>query len=135
MIELKDKETQLDDDLRSCVEWRFKDAGLMQYSFADEVIDMLTEISDEYGGEIDAIDEMRRNGVDGYFIQFTFEDDALDFYREHAVDIENFIEECEDEYGKLPAIDRPHYKGAVYLVLKLIISKLYFQLEEEECFG
>lgn len=134
MIELKEKETQLDEDLRSCVEWRFKEADLMRFSFADEVIDMLTEISDEYGGEIDAIDEMRRNGVDGYFIQFTFEDDALDFYREHAVDIERFLNECEDEYCMPFTIKRPHYQGAVYLVLKLIISKLYLQLEEEECF-
>ena len=134
MIELKEKETQLDDDLRSCVEQRFKDAGLIQYSFADEVIDMLTEISDDFGGEIDAIDDINENGAEGYFTQFIYEEDALDFYRKHAVDIENFLEECEDEYGKLPAIDRPHYQGAVYLVLKLIISKLYFQLEDEGCF-
>lgn len=134
MIEQKEKETQLDDDLRSCVEWRFKEADLMRFSFADEVIDMLTEISDDYGGEIDAIDDINEHGVEGYFTQFIYDEDALDFYRMHAVDIENFIEECEDEYGKLPAIDRPHYKGAVYLVLKLIISKLYFLLEDEGCF-
>lgn len=135
MIEQKEKETQLDDDLRSCVEWRFKEADLMRFSFADEVIDMLTEISDSYGGEIDAIADMYESGFDVSLTQFDDDEYTLDFYRKHAVDIENFIEECEDEYGKLPAIDRPHYKGAVYLVLKLIISKLYFQLEEEECFG
>lgn len=134
MIELKEKETQLDDDLRSCVEWRFKDAGLMQYSFADEVIDMLTEISDEYGGEIDAIDEITKWGVDGYFIQFTFEDDALDFYREHAVDIERFLNECEDEYCMPFTIKRPHYQGAIYLMLRLVIFKLHSQLEDEGCF-
>lgn len=134
MIELKEKETQLDDDLRWCVEWRFKKADLIRFSFADEVIGMLAEISDDFGGEIDAIDDINKNGAEGYFTQFIYEEDALDFYRKHAVDIENFLEECEDEYGKLPAIDRPHYQGAVYMMLNLVISKLYFQLENEGCF-
>lgn len=134
MIELKEKETQLDEDLRWTLEWRFKDADLMRFSFADEVIDMLTEISDDFGGEIDAIDDINENGVEGYFTQFIYEEDALDFYRKHAIDIESFIEECEDEYGKLPAIDRPHYQGAIYMMLNLVISKLYFQLEDEGCF-
>lgn len=134
MDKLIEKQTQLDDDLRWYVEQRFKDADLMRFSFADEVIDMLTEISDGFGGEIDAIADIKENGAEGYFTQFIYDEDALVFYSKHAIDIESFTEECEDEYGKLPAIDRPHYKGAIYLMLNLVISKLYFLLESEGCF-
>lgn len=134
MIELKEKETQLDEDLRSCVEWRFKKADIIRFSFADEVIDMLTEISDDYGGEIDAIDDINKNGAEGYFMQFIYDEDSRDFYSKHAIDIESFIEECEDEYDMSFTIKRPHYQGAIYLMLDLVMSKLYFLLEDEGCF-
>lgn len=134
MNELKEKQTQLDDDLRWCVEQRFKRADLMRFSFADEVIDMLTEISDDYGGEIDAIADINDNGAEGYFMQFIYDEDARDFYSKHAIDIESFIEECEDEYDMQFNIKRPHYYGAIYLMLDLVISMLYLQLEDEECF-
>lgn len=134
MNELKEKQTQLDDDLRWCVEQRFKRADLMRFSFADEVIDMLTEMSDGYGGEIDTIDDINKYGAEGNFLQFIFDEDARDFYSKHAIDIESFIEECEDEYGMQFTIKRPHYYGAIYLMLDLVITKLYFLLESEGCF-
>lgn len=134
MNELKEKQTQLDDDLRWCVEQRFKRADLMRFSFADEVIDMLTEMSDGFGGEIDAIADMYENGIDDYFTQLNDKEDDFDFYCKHAADIERFLNECEDEYGKLPAIERPCFFGTVYLMLNLVITKLYFLLESEGCF-
>lgn len=134
MDKLIEKQTQLDDDLRGCVERRFKDADLMRFSFADDVIDMLTEMSDGYGGEIDTIDDINKYGAEGNFLQFIFDEDARDFYSKHAIDIESFIEECEDEYGMQFNIKRPHYYGAIYLMLDLVISRLYFQLEDEGCF-
>ena len=134
MDKLIEKQTQLEDDLRWCVEQRFKRADLMRFSFADEVIDMLTEMSDGYGGEIDTIDDINKYGAEGNFLQFIFDEDARDFYSKHAIDIESFIEECEDEYGMQFTIKRPHYYGAIYLMLDLVISRLYFQLEEEGCF-
>ena len=134
MIELKEKETQLDEDLRWSLEWRFKDADLMRFSFADEVIDMLTEISDDYGGEIDAIADMYESGFDVSLTQFDDDEYTLDFYRKHAVDIERFLNECEDEYCMPFTIKRPHYQGAIYLMLRLVIFKLHSQLEDEGCF-
>ena len=134
MNELKEKQTQLDDDLRWCVEQRFKRADLMRFSFADEVIDMLTEMSDGFGGEIDAIADMYENGIDDYFTQLNDKEDDFDFYSKHAVDIEQFLKECEDEYGQTFYVERPYFFGNVYLTLLLIITKLYFQLKNEGCF-
>lgn len=115
-------------------------AGLDQYSFSDEFIDLISgkiQCSGEYCGKSFFEDLAYGGCVSGMIGGLVYYSETKEMYINHMDDIERFISDLQEEFGEPIGLTDPRYNSAVWLVFEEYSRRIndYFdfntELEEE----
>lgn len=115
-------------------------AGLDQYSFSDEFIDLISgeiQCSGEYSGKSFFKDLAYGGCSSGMIGGLVYYSETKEMYINHMDDIDRFISDLQEELGEPIGLTDPRYNSAVWLVFEEYSRRIndYFdfntELEEE----